>query len=70
MKKIILSIACILSLSVFNSCSEDIIDLKPPYEDIVDEAIKTEDDVNKFLMGTYLKISSTSLYGSNFFFFG
>ncbi len=70
MKKTIFTIACILSLNIFNSCSEDILDLKPPYEETMGDAIKTEDDVNKFLMGTYLKISSSSLYGSNFFFFG
>ena len=50
MKKTIFTIACILSLNIFNSCSEDILDLKPPYEETMGDAIKTEDDVNKLIV--------------------
>lgn len=70
MKKTIFTIVGILALNLFNSCSDDILDLKPPYEETLDDAIKTENDVNKFLLGSYLKTSSSSLYGANFFYFG
>ena len=55
MKKTIFTIVGILALNLFNSCSDDILDLKPPYEETLDDAIKTENDVNKFLLGSYLK---------------
>ncbi|MBO6211591.1 RagB/SusD family nutrient uptake outer membrane protein [Algoriella sp.] len=45
-------------------------DLKPPYEDTLADAIKTEDDVDKFLLGSYLKMSSGSMYGANLFYMG
>ena len=70
MKKTIFTIVGILALNLFNSCSDDVLDLKPPYEDTLDDAIKTENDVYKFLLGSYLKTSSSSLYGANFFYFG
>lgn len=70
MKKILLTIAGLVALNAVTSCSDDLLDLKPPYETVIQDAIKTEDDVNKFLMGTYLKMSSASLYGANLFIYG
>ena len=70
MKKYIIAIAGVLTLNTFSSCADDLLDLKPPYEDTADDAIKTEDDVNRFLMGAYLKMSSGSLYGANLFYLG
>lgn len=70
MKKTLILITSILSLGLFNSCGEDILDLKPPYEEVLEDAIKTEQDAYRFLLGGYLKMSSSSLYGSNLFFYG
>lgn len=69
MKKIFITIASVLALSMMSSC-DDVLDLTPPDEVIIDEAIKTEDDVNKFLMGAYLKSSSGGFYGAHLFFLG
>ncbi|MDM1072477.1 RagB/SusD family nutrient uptake outer membrane protein [Empedobacter brevis] len=70
MKKTIILLTSIFTLGLFNSCSDDLLDLKPPYEETINEAIKTEDDVHRFLLGGYLKISSGSMYGANLFFYG
>lgn len=70
MKKIILTIASLLTLGVMNSCTDDLLDLRPPYELLIEDAIENEEDVYRFLIGAYTKISSTSMYGSNLFFYG
>ena len=70
MKKYIIAIASVLTLNTFSSCADDLLDLKPPYEDVSDDAIKTEEDVKHFLLGAYLKMSSGSLYGANLFYLG
>lgn len=70
MKKYIIAIASVLTLNTFSSCADDLLDLKPPYEDVIDDAIQSEEDVKRYLLGAYLKMSSGSLYGANLFYLG
>lgn len=69
MKKVLIAILAVFSMQFMNSCSEDDLDIKPTYLDTLD-SIDTEEKLQMFLNGAYLRTTSASAFGAEALFFG
>lgn len=69
MKKILLTVLAVFSLQFMNSCSDEELDIVPSYLDTLD-SIDTEEKLQQFLNGAYLRTTSVSAFGAEALFFG
>ena len=69
MKKILLTALAVFSLQFMNSCSDEDLDIVPAYLDTLD-TIDTEEKLQMFLNGAYLRATSASAFGAEALFFG
>jgi hypothetical protein len=69
MKKILITVLAVFSLQTMNSCSNDELEITPRYLDTL-ESIDTEDKLQQFLNGAYLRTTNVNAFGAEAFFFG
>jgi hypothetical protein len=69
MKKIFIAVLAVFSMQFMNSCSDEELDIVPAYLDTLD-TIDSEDKMQMFLNGAYLRATSASAFGAESLFFG
>jgi hypothetical protein len=58
-KNLIFGLTIITGVLMFNTSCEDMIETPPPNEILVDDAIKSEDDLQQLLNGSYHEMANT-----------
>lgn len=69
MKKLLLAVLTVFSMQFMNSCTDEDLDITPAYLDTLD-TIDTEEKLQMFLNGGYLRITNVSAFGAEALFFG
>lgn len=67
-QKLLLSISLVLLFA--NSCEEDRLDILPDIETPYENAIESEDDMQKFVVGIYKEFGQAQSFGANILIFG
>jgi len=63
--KLKLYLAAIVGLTVFNSCSDEKLEIIPELNDVLETSIRSEEDVEKYLINSYEQFQSSTLFGAN-----
>jgi hypothetical protein len=69
MKKLLLAVLTVFSMQFMNSCTDEDLEISPTYLDTLD-TIDTEEKLQMFLNGGYLRVTSASAFGAEALFFG
>lgn len=63
--KLKLYLFALAGLTLFSACQEDRLDIEPELNDVLERSIRSEEDVEAFLMDAYDKFQSPVLFGAN-----